>query len=59
MKSVCGTFRLSLANFENNKMDQFFKLLLLKEVIDLTTAVDEPFAFSRRKCIVPVLHAGI
>lgn len=42
---MCGTFRLSLANFENDKMDQFFKLLL-KEVMDLTTVVQEPFPFS-------------
>lgn len=46
MKSVCGTFRLSLANFENNKMDWFFKLLL-KEAMDLTTVVEESFPFSK------------
>lgn len=26
MKSVCDTFRLSLANFENNKMDHLLKI---------------------------------
>lgn len=46
MKSVCGTFRPSLANFENGKVDQFFKFLL-KEILDLTAVVEELSPFSK------------
>lgn len=44
MKFVCGAFRLSLGNFENNRMDRFFQWLL-KEVMDLATVVEKPFPF--------------
>lgn len=51
MESVCGTIRLSWANLENNKMDQFFKSPL-KDVVDLTAVVEA--LVGRNKYTVPV-----
>lgn len=50
-ESVCGTIRLSWANLEHDKMDQFFKLPL-KDVMDLTAVVEG--LVGRNKYTVPV-----